>query len=399
MTQPLKITLKTLTPLWTGGVDGTSDRLHATGIIGSLRWWYEAIVRGLGGRVCDVTAEDTSQRCIFEQKNGESFEQAYNRLCLACRLFGCTGWRRRFRLDVTGLYPQNVFFAASKGVYVAAGNWLWRMFGGEDLGGHKKGRGAAVQFTFGVQALWGQEATLRVVPFTREAEDDLARVAFLLEIVTRWGALGAKPQHGFGQVEVTDGLDAALIEKGKRLILADTEQVRGDSSPEFFALDSFFSHLYQLGSVDSYFQQLRYIGDPPQGFLFRQHFMPCAFDIRYKSHSRDFRTGQGQDFGMRPWLRERYGKGVAHQLFGRSNARRDDERSAGRIHVSHPFRTESNAPWKLKVWGHIPSDLRDDKGRNISVQDVEEQIVAFVQRMFPGSRLLQTFDREEVLRS
>ncbi|UKL14242.1 type III-B CRISPR module RAMP protein Cmr1 [Dissulfurimicrobium hydrothermale] len=45
----IKITLKTLTPLWTGGVDQTSDRLHETGLIGSLRWWYEALVRVQGG--------------------------------------------------------------------------------------------------------------------------------------------------------------------------------------------------------------------------------------------------------------------------------------------------------------------------------------------------------------
>ncbi|WP_343426310.1 type III-B CRISPR module RAMP protein Cmr1 [Candidatus Amarolinea dominans] len=49
MTESLNITIRTLTPLWTGGVDATSDRLHATGIIGSLRWWYEAIIRGLRG--------------------------------------------------------------------------------------------------------------------------------------------------------------------------------------------------------------------------------------------------------------------------------------------------------------------------------------------------------------
>jgi CRISPR type III-B/RAMP module RAMP protein Cmr1 len=42
----MKIRLKTLTPLWTGGVEaGKVDRVHETGIIGSLRWWYEAIVR------------------------------------------------------------------------------------------------------------------------------------------------------------------------------------------------------------------------------------------------------------------------------------------------------------------------------------------------------------------
>ena len=36
--------LTTLTPLWTGGVSGRCDRLHETGIIGSLRW----VVRGGG---------------------------------------------------------------------------------------------------------------------------------------------------------------------------------------------------------------------------------------------------------------------------------------------------------------------------------------------------------------
>ncbi|MGQ9484848.1 MAG: RAMP superfamily CRISPR-associated protein, partial [Desulfosoma sp.] len=35
----MEIRLQTLTPLWTGGVDGTTDRLHETGLIGSLRWW------------------------------------------------------------------------------------------------------------------------------------------------------------------------------------------------------------------------------------------------------------------------------------------------------------------------------------------------------------------------
>lgn len=49
----LTMTLTTLTPLWTGGVDERCDRIYESGILGSLRWWYEAIVRGLGGEACD----------------------------------------------------------------------------------------------------------------------------------------------------------------------------------------------------------------------------------------------------------------------------------------------------------------------------------------------------------
>jgi len=59
----MEIKLRTLTPLWTGGVEGTCDRVHETGIIGSLRWWYEAIVRGLEGFVGDSASDDMSQRC------------------------------------------------------------------------------------------------------------------------------------------------------------------------------------------------------------------------------------------------------------------------------------------------------------------------------------------------
>lgn len=83
----MEITLKTITPIWTGGMDQTCDRLHETGLLGSLRWWYEALVRGLGGYACDPTSED---RC--PDKDGKH--------CVACELFGCTGWARKFRLAV-----------------------------------------------------------------------------------------------------------------------------------------------------------------------------------------------------------------------------------------------------------------------------------------------------------
>ena len=88
----MEIKLKTLTPLWTGGIDQTCDRLHETGLIGSLRWWYEALVRGLGGSACDPT----THTCKYDPKIGPQS------LCAACNLFGCTGWARKFRLRVLG---------------------------------------------------------------------------------------------------------------------------------------------------------------------------------------------------------------------------------------------------------------------------------------------------------
>ncbi len=75
---------KALTDLWTGSVDGRRDRLITTGLLGSIRWWFEVMVRGLGGSVCDPT--DT--KC--EGRNH----------CVVCELFGCTGWARKFRFGV-----------------------------------------------------------------------------------------------------------------------------------------------------------------------------------------------------------------------------------------------------------------------------------------------------------
>src|SRR5437763_494644 len=88
-TNSLTIKLTTLTPLWTGGADGTSDRLHITGIMGSLRWWYEVLVRGVGGRVCSI-----NKPCIYNK------DEPYQGLCNVCRLFGATGWARRFKIIV-----------------------------------------------------------------------------------------------------------------------------------------------------------------------------------------------------------------------------------------------------------------------------------------------------------
>lgn len=100
------MSIQTLTPLWTGGVNETTDRLHETGFIGSLRWWYEAIVRGLEGDACDPT---TKHKCEFKREKYEmAIDQGKNehealheaKLCDVCRIFGTTGWRRRFDLRV-----------------------------------------------------------------------------------------------------------------------------------------------------------------------------------------------------------------------------------------------------------------------------------------------------------
>ena len=93
----ITVTFNTLTPLWTGDAWGESDKLKLTGIIGSLRWWFEALVRGMGYKACDCTSE---KKCKIEVSQPEDLARIHERICPACYLFGTTGWKSRFRVRV-----------------------------------------------------------------------------------------------------------------------------------------------------------------------------------------------------------------------------------------------------------------------------------------------------------
>lgn len=80
--------LKALADIWTGDGSGNAGRLITTGLLGSIRWWFEVLARGLGGCACDPS--NTGSRCPDRQ----------GRRCVVCELFGCTGWARKFRFDV-----------------------------------------------------------------------------------------------------------------------------------------------------------------------------------------------------------------------------------------------------------------------------------------------------------
>jgi hypothetical protein len=62
-----------LTDIWTAGQDAKdNDRLRLTGLLGGIRWWCEAIVRGFSVRACDPVSEP----CRGDQH------------CVICELFG-----------------------------------------------------------------------------------------------------------------------------------------------------------------------------------------------------------------------------------------------------------------------------------------------------------------------
>jgi CRISPR-associated protein Cmr1 len=157
------IPIQTLTPLWTGGVEtGRVDRLHETGILGSMRWWMEALVRGMGGKACDPGG----QQCLYDATKPD------NGICDVCRVYGATGWRRRFRIEVLDDQTLPVW----------DGNTTLNIRPPDRTRGWFLPPGRMGHFVLRIQ---GDRASL-------------AQLAALLLFMERWGSLGARAPLGYG---------------------------------------------------------------------------------------------------------------------------------------------------------------------------------------------------------
>ena len=75
------VQIQPLTPIWTGNMNGHADReLCLSGLMGSLRWWWEILERGVSARIPNIDQLD--------QKNADPVS----------KVFGLTGQRRAFRM-------------------------------------------------------------------------------------------------------------------------------------------------------------------------------------------------------------------------------------------------------------------------------------------------------------
>ena len=91
----MRLEFEALTPIWLGGDKGREPGPpKESGIVGSLRFWYEGLLRGRGEWVCPDRGESCSK-----EKDETAVE------CGVCKLFGNTTHARTFQLSVRGLAP------------------------------------------------------------------------------------------------------------------------------------------------------------------------------------------------------------------------------------------------------------------------------------------------------
>ena len=195
----MQVKLELITPLWTADATKEARHVEGTGIAGSLRWWYEALIRGLGGWACAPTGDGCELNMEkFTQRRQRGCEHAgvgslcfsceqealaQNGLCAACQVFGATSWARTFRLVVEDATQMGYPPTGKERVRAARRN--------------ARGGKPAYFFPPGRTGL----LTLGVLP-RRPGDEDTVRLVYgLLEFIRRNAALGAKTNLGYGLFE------------------------------------------------------------------------------------------------------------------------------------------------------------------------------------------------------
>lgn len=290
-------------------------------------------MRALGGSACDPTAKD---KCEYKVKKSS--------ICNACQLFGCTGWARKFRIEWDGLESTPVFLVTSSKINQG---WLKRIFEKQH------------------NALFGQ-ASLKITADDKDNEDVLLAT---LSIIAKYGGLGAKTQHGFGQFLI-ENLDTKRAENGlvtiRRYIREKTE-----SSPKP-SLSDFFISKFKIDEdsviVDYYLKKPFTIGTSFSGY---GKYIPCSFDIRYKGEI------QGRSFGLRNHFRDKYGTKVSERIFGFGKG---ESRQGSKLFVSHLYKeNDFDKFYYFKVWGFISPKLSLTPNSSI---DLRKEITDHIQDKF-----------------
>ncbi|OGF68320.1 MAG: type III-B CRISPR module RAMP protein Cmr1 [Candidatus Fischerbacteria bacterium RBG_13_37_8] len=335
------ISLKIKTPLWTGDIDGRSDSLQSTGIIGSLRWWIETILRGMDKFACDPVDNNSGnsiKRCPALKENNHDIAQ----YCPACLIFGATGKRRMFKLRMNGGTETSIGLINIK---PNGRNRGW--FLGRGLVGN---------------------INLDIIPFEKDFDENIILVP--LTIASKYGAIGAKTQHGYGIFEFEnypeirfdsfkETLKAVLKKEGIEKLKIEERNGGENFLPNI--KEMFFTKVQFEAQDDNWWKEVDGIKERGR----------AGDGNYYKGCINDSRMVNWVNSGSIPippaiknWLRFGGGKSlwktgdynnkdrrIENWLFGSIK----NGKSASKINISCAYRI-NNSIWEFRVWGWIPEN-------------------------------------------
>jgi CRISPR-associated protein Cmr1 len=322
----LEIQLKT--PMWTGGVDPITDRLHETNLIGSLRWWYEALIRGLGEFACDPTGDS---RCPDED----------GKKCVVCELFGCTGEARKFRLLVR---ENTSYLMTEETVLIPSGRIHYPRKPNQKSrpGGWFLSRDSIIG-----------TAKLTFVPI---GDVNLNYLCIILVLIESYGAIGGKVSNGYGVIQFIDG-GKEINQKADQAIskIKSNPTYNGSELPDI--RDFFFAKLeFDEPNSPNWWREISGIKEVYNGKVsdgkttqylkgkegidqvFSAGILPIAPAIR--NYLR-FTWFPSLNLGLKDF-----------EIFG--TTKRNDNR-ASRINISYAYR--DGGKWSFRIWGVIPCNI------------------------------------------
>jgi len=361
----MEIRLRTLTPLWTGGVNGECTKLRETSILGSLRWWFEAIVRGFGGYACDPTS---NVKCEYNEDLKD--------ICAACELFGTTGWAKRFRFEI-----NQIFHKIYSGNLVIKGyrrNWYYP------------------------SGLVSCDSELNKIYETMFFESDLDTILrVLLLFISKWGMIGGKTAIGYGVARFEDENNNSLKVNGKDVekffYYIEEKRNHGKNVKNMPRLDEMFfakfrfdknciknitnkigENIYVKNGIKQYpveISECNGVGeeiDTPEKFLQRlkdyYSFIPTSALVR-----------KSLRFKIRIQFRNH---NLRHFLMGNIQTNKRfmniDPTKFSAIQVSHIYWNGEN--WEFRIWGWIPKNLESLYGV------VRSEVIGFIKRELNNER-------------
>ncbi|MCW7078383.1 MAG: type III-B CRISPR module RAMP protein Cmr1 [Canidatus Methanoxibalbensis ujae] len=303
------VKIKPLTPIWTGDENRECKTLRETGMLGSLRWWYEALVRGLGGSACDSTSDN---RC--PDKDGNH--------CDVCELFGCMGWARKFRLEIESINLAVI----PKNLKIKIGTRKKRVI--------RKREKYLIREVEGLMA--DGDIILKFMPLREISQNEWALLNKILQIIADYSALGAKTSQGSGVIKIAENNLPYKDENPKKSELKGKgNKINSPNLANFFFYkfhikfkkgisnlidkEVFWTHQSDhYGFIDNWENWKKLWSD--------YHFLPIAFHIRDAIR-------QVED-----------DKNKRHEIFGELG-------KGSKIFVSHCYKVDDTTV-EVRVWGY-----------------------------------------------
>lgn len=334
----MNITFKTLTPIWTGDIDNKSVKILENGILGSLRWWSEAINRGFDYAVCDPTNET---RCPDENQ----------KYCYTCHIFGSTGRRRLFKMYCDG---GESLFQRILNIRPVDRNRGW-YYPGSGLVGN---------------------ISILITPFDVK-KFKKSFICLPLIIASKWGAIGAKIQLGYGvinPIQIPELNYNQILHEYQSEYLPNIKHSRQNVSFNYPNIkDMFFCKIKFHTKSDDWWKACNGIKNWNNG---RKNFRGLIND-------RDFQKWIQQGIipvapAIKDWLRFHEGINLFDQrdrntpnfifLYGES---RNNQKKSSKINISCAYCLK-RSNWEFRLWGWIPKSNRSPlKNRDLYLNNLK----------------------------